>query len=151
MIGSRRRKLWESSGEQRSLVIRRLRCVTCRKIHHELPDCIVPYKRYESACVENVVASEPEEIVAAADHSTLYRWRNWFRSQATHWMGCLESIAIRFKLDVAEELSEPSQAAHHRFGRFVGDAAGWLARVVRSVANSNFWIHTRSACLSEAR
>ncbi|WP_350340495.1 DUF6431 domain-containing protein [Paenibacillus hexagrammi] len=24
-------------------------CTQCRKIHHELPDCIVPYKRYESS------------------------------------------------------------------------------------------------------
>jgi hypothetical protein len=101
--------------------------------------------------VENVVASEPEAIVVSADHSTLYRWRNWFRSQTTHWLGSLESIAIRFHLDVAEESSVPSQTAHHRFGRYVGDAAGWLARVVRSVANANFWIHTRSASLSEAR
>ncbi|WP_307545897.1 DUF6431 domain-containing protein [Paenibacillus sp. V4I5] len=30
------------------LVIRRLHCSQCLKIHHELPDCIVPYKRYES-------------------------------------------------------------------------------------------------------
>jgi len=151
VIGSRHRKLLEASGELRILVIRRFRCVTCRKIHHELPDCIVPYKRYESACVENVVAAAPEGIIVAADHSTLHRWRNWLRSQMTHWMGCLESIAIRFGLDVAGEASEPSQTAHHRFGRYVGDAVGWLARVVRSVANSNFWIHTRSAFLSEAR
>lgn len=43
------------------LVVRRLRCTQCRKIHHELPDCVVPYKRYESACVEQVV-SGPEAI-----------------------------------------------------------------------------------------
>jgi hypothetical protein len=114
-------------------------------------NCIVPYKRYESACVENVVAAEPEEIVVAADHSTLCRRRSWVRSQTTHWMGCLESIAIRFRLDDAEESSVPLQAAHHRFGRFVGDAAEWLKRVVRSIVNSNFWVHTRSAYLSGAR
>lgn len=132
------------------LVVRRLRCSGCGKIHHELPDCIVPYKRYESACVENALASAPEEIVVAADQSTLHRWRGWFRSQTTHLLGCLASVAIRFGLDVAEELSVSPQTVHHRFGRFVGDAAGWLARVVRSVVNSNFWAHTRSAFLSEA-
>jgi hypothetical protein len=102
MIGSLYRKLSQSRGEQRLLVIRRLRCQNCRKIHHELPDCVVPYKRYESACVENGVSSEPAEIVVAADHSTLCRWRSWFRSQTTHLLGCLASIAIRFGLDVAE-------------------------------------------------
>ncbi|WP_391563866.1 DUF6431 domain-containing protein [Paenibacillus cremeus] len=39
-------------GRARMLVICRLRCTYCRKIHHELPSCIVPYKRYDSACVE---------------------------------------------------------------------------------------------------
>ncbi|TLS48300.1 hypothetical protein FE782_31405 [Paenibacillus antri] len=150
VIGSRRRKLFEATGEQKLLVIRRMRCLGCRKIHHELPDCIVPYKRYESACVESVVAPGAGEIAVAADHSTLCRWRSWFRLQTTHLLGCLASIAIRFGLDVAEESSVPSQTAHHRFGRFVGDADGWLGRAVRSVANSNFWVHTRSAFLSEA-
>ncbi|WP_242966792.1 DUF6431 domain-containing protein [Desulfosporosinus sp. FKA] len=31
-----------------------MRCVNCRRIHHELPDCLVPYKRYESTCIESV-------------------------------------------------------------------------------------------------
>ncbi|WP_442950370.1 DUF6431 domain-containing protein [Paenibacillus sp. DMB20] len=31
----------------------------CRKIHHELPDCVVRYKRYESEYIEEVV-SQPE-------------------------------------------------------------------------------------------
>ncbi|WP_267459278.1 DUF6431 domain-containing protein [Brevibacillus composti] len=47
VIGSRRRKVASESGEVRLLVIRRLRCSQCQKIHHELPDCVVPYKRYD--------------------------------------------------------------------------------------------------------
>lgn len=150
VIGSRGRKIVHASGEQSKLVIRRLRCRACRKVHHELPDCIVPYKRYESGCVENVITSEPSEVDIAADNSTLYRWRSWFCSLATYMLGCLDSIAVRFHLDVVEESSESPQTAHHRFGRYVGDADGWLARVVRPVVNSNFWVHTRSAFLSEA-
>ncbi|MGE7274872.1 DUF6431 domain-containing protein [Brevibacillus panacihumi] len=113
MIGSRSRKLVHATGEKSELVIRRLRCIGCRKIHHELPDCIVPYKRYESACVENVITLEPSEVDVAADHSTLFRWRSWFCSLAAYLLGCLESIAIRFHLEVVEESSAPSQTAHH--------------------------------------
>ncbi|WP_425623289.1 DUF6431 domain-containing protein [Brevibacillus borstelensis] len=40
VIGSRRRKVASESGEVRLLVIRRLRCSQCQKIHHELPDCV---------------------------------------------------------------------------------------------------------------
>lgn len=110
----------------------------------------MPYKRYESECVESVITSEElSDVNAAADNSTLHRWRSWFCSIAVYLQGCLESIAIRFQLDVVKERSAPSQSAHHRFGRYVGDAGGWLARIVRPIANSNLWIHTRSACLSE--
>lgn len=150
VIGSRKRKLVHASGEKSVLVIRRLRCTSCRKIHHELPDCIVPYKRYESECLESVITSEElSDVNVASDNSTLHRWRSWFCSIAAYLQGCLESIAIRFHLDVVKERSAPSQSAHHRFGRYVGDAGGWLARIVRPIANSNLWIHTRSACLSE--
>ncbi|WP_222126756.1 DUF6431 domain-containing protein, partial [Paenibacillus sp. 32O-W] len=78
VIGSRSRKLVHATGEKSEFVIRRMRCTGCRKIHHELPDCIVPYKRYESACVEKVITLEPSEVDVAADHSTLFRWRSWF-------------------------------------------------------------------------
>ncbi|MFC7751602.1 DUF6431 domain-containing protein [Paenibacillus thermoaerophilus] len=148
VIGSRRRKLVSESGDRRVLSIRRLRCGQCRKIHHELPDCIVPYKRYESACVEQVV-TEPESVsTAAADDATLRRWKHWFYEQIPYLLGVLTSIAIRFHQDPVEMPSVPSQSAHHRIGHYVGDAPGWLARIVRPVVNSNLWAHTRSAFLS---
>jgi Domain of unknown function (DUF6431) len=148
IIGSRMRKLASEDGDRRLLIIRRLRCTQCRKIHHELPDCVVPYKRYESACVEQVVSDPVTPSTVAADDATLRRWKNWFEEQTTYLLGCLKSIAIRFHEGPAEKLSVSSQTAHHPFGRYVGDAPGWLARIVRPVANSNLWLHTRSAFLS---
>ncbi|WNR45672.1 DUF6431 domain-containing protein [Paenibacillus roseipurpureus] len=35
-----------------------MRCNGCRQIHHELPECLVPYKRYESTCIEDVVSED---------------------------------------------------------------------------------------------
>ncbi|MHB1418016.1 MAG: DUF6431 domain-containing protein [Bacillota bacterium] len=46
--GSRSRVWYQSSGGKALLNIRRLRCETCRKIHHELPDLLVPCKRYDA-------------------------------------------------------------------------------------------------------
>jgi hypothetical protein len=71
-----------------------------------------------------------------------------FQDQTTYLLGALKSIAIRFHQDPAEESSGFLQTAYHPFGRFVGDAPGWLARIVRPVANANLWLHTRSAFLS---
>jgi hypothetical protein len=148
VIGSRQRKLHTSAGEIKKFVIRRLRCMGCRQIHHELPDCIVPYKRYESACVEQVVSDSPEVIDVAAENATLYRWQHWFRRHTAYLLGCLSSISIRYHQDSAQIPSVPSQSTHQRIGRYVGNAPGWLARIVRPIANANCWLHTRSAWLS---
>ncbi len=43
VIGSRKRNTLQGDGETIILIIRRLRCRNCRRIHHELPDILVPY------------------------------------------------------------------------------------------------------------
>jgi len=145
VIGSRRRGCIDSSGEKVALVIRRMRCETCHKIHHELPDILVPYKRYDAASIEEIV-SEPKAAVAS-DESTLLRLRQWFVNWFTYAAGCLAAVAHRFNLPVRES-SAPSQSALQVIGQFVGDSDGWLARAVRPIANAHLWVHTRSACLS---
>lgn len=148
VIGSRKRKIVSGGGDHRLLVIRRMRCSQCRKIHHELPECIVPYKRYESECLEQVVSKSETASTVAADDATLRRWKDWFQEQSTYLLGALRSIVIRFHQNPVEKSSVPSQSAHQDFGHYVGDAPGWLARIVRPVVNLNLWVHTRSAFLS---
>ena len=148
VIGSRKRMCKNSSGQTTVLIIRRLRCSNCGRVHHELPDCLVPYKRYESLCIEQVVTNSELSDVGA-DEATLYRLRKWFHRQLPYLLGCLRAIAIRLGQIPVEEPSVPSRSAHQRIGRYVGNAPGWLARLVRPIANSNLWLHTRSAWLSK--
>jgi hypothetical protein len=128
-------------------MIRRLRCSPCNKIHHELPDLLVPYKRHESKSIEAAV-SEDATLSVAADESTINRWKQWFSSLVNHFAGALFSIAIRYGIKSAEEVSDLPQSPLQRIWRHVGDAPRWLARVVRPVVNANYWIQTRSAFLS---
>ncbi|WP_328592491.1 DUF6431 domain-containing protein [Paenibacillus cymbidii] len=124
-VGSRPRVCYVSSGEKRTLIIRRLYCKACERIHHELPDMLVPYKRYDAESIERAV-SVPAWIDIAA--------------------GCLQAIAKRFELPVVEPSIRP-QSARALLGPFVGDAAGWLKRAVRPIANSHLWV-TDPFCLS---
>lgn len=39
----------------KKIVIRRLRCPKCRKIHRELPNDILPYKQYETEIIQGVL------------------------------------------------------------------------------------------------
>ena len=148
VIGSRKRKVRMVCEQIKILIIRRLRCVNCSRIHHELPDFLVPYKRYESAGIEKVVL-ESEISDLSADDATLYRLRKWFYGMLPHFLGCLRAIAIRLGQACVTSQSVLSLSVHQRIGLYVGNAPGWLARIVRPVANSNLWIHTRSAFLSE--
>ncbi|TES47245.1 hypothetical protein E2L07_05350 [Halalkalibacterium halodurans] len=138
VAGSRKRAWYKSSGERSRLVIRRLYCEACDKIHHELPDILVPYKRYDAESIEGTV-STPPRTEAAVDEATIFRWKNWFQVWVAYAIGCLRSIAIRFDLPV-EELSESPQTVLHSLGQYVGMEEGWLKRAVRSMTNLNLWV-----------
>jgi hypothetical protein len=148
VVGSRRRVWYKSSSEKTKLIIRRMYCERCERIHHELPDILVPYKRYDADSIEQVV-SESGPIDIVVDDSTIFRWRRWFSGWSSYAQGCLQSITIRFHLPVDEDSSDHLQTVLHPIGRFVGHEVGWLSRAVRSIANLNFWVQTRSAFLSE--
>jgi hypothetical protein len=139
VVGSRLRAWYQSSGERTKLIIRRLFCEPCKKIHHELPDILVPFKRYDVESIEGIV-SVPARTDIAADESTLARWRSWFLAWAVYAAGCLHSISIRFSQPVDHNMSLSPQNALHSLGRYVGTAVGWLSRTVRPIANSHLWV-----------
>lgn len=124
-----------------------MQCEVCRRIHHELPDLLVPYKRYTAESMEQVI-DDRKPMDVAADESTLYRWHAWFRKWIRYVSGCFQSIAKRFQLDFPVwNGSDSLQTVLREFGR-KGASPGWLANIVRPVANAHFWVHTRSAFLS---
>jgi hypothetical protein len=147
VIGSRSRKYIDEAGEKVVLNIRRLRCGQCRKVHHELPDILIPYKRYDSNSIEAVITGG-NGIMVSADESTLYRWKCWFKEITTYLLGCLQSICIRLGMESVEDTCHLPKSPLQKVWHFVGDASGWLARVVRPLVNLNLWVHTRSAFLS---
>ena len=148
VIGSRKRKYINGIGEKMVLVIRRLQCTHCSKVHHELPDILTPYKRYGSESIEAVVSGE-SELTVAADESTISRWRTWFKEISNYLASALVSIAIRYCLQSVVGESNLPQSPLQRIWHHVGNAPHWLARTVRPVVNANCWVHTRSALMSE--
>lgn len=133
-IGSRLRGCLDEVGTKMILSIRRLRCLTCRKIHHELPDRLVPYKRYEAKVLELTHAGNLDAVIEPA-LSTVNRWRQWFFWFTRYADRCREALSFRFGL--MDTLSTEAFSSY-----------GWLAGTVRMVANSNLWVHTRSAWMS---
>jgi hypothetical protein len=93
VIGSRRRGALKGNGDAIILIIRRLRCANCHRVHHELPDMLVPYKRHTSAVIEAVLDDTPLEV--GCENSSIYRIKRWFAEAAEYIAGCLTAIAAR--------------------------------------------------------
>jgi len=142
VIGSKNRRAINSKSEDLIIVIRRLKCACCKKIHHELPDILVPYKRYLSSCVEAIVDDKADEI--SCENSSIYRLRLWFKSMVTHIRGSISSVIVR--MNIKQKLKEQSDL--EMIKTYVGEKPGWLARVVRIVVNTNNWLHTRFAFMT---
>jgi hypothetical protein len=147
VCGSRQRGYIESSGERKVLVIRRLYCQPCKRIHHELPDLLVPYKRYDRASIESVIEGTGQEQVSA-DDATLFRWQGWFSNLRQHIYGGLLAACHRINKSFAESPDQLSGSLLQRIHHLVGTTPGWLGRIVRTLVNMNLWVQTRSAFLT---
>ncbi len=93
-----------------------------QRVHHELPDMLVPYKRHVRESIE-VVVSGDIDLSLTADESTIKRWQTWFGEMAGYFEGCLESISIRYSRKSVEDKSGLPKS---KLQQYVGDAQdGW--------------------------
>ena len=126
VIGTKRRKVIEPNGEVKILIIRRLRCRECGKIHHELPDIFVPYKRHCAETIEKIIAGKTAEV--PCEESTIRKIRAWWSVLLPYFISVTESLNAKYSVTFRQPLA-PKE-------------------IIRAVANAHLWIHTRSACSS---
>jgi hypothetical protein len=131
IIGSRKRKYINKTGEKVTLIIRRLRCSNCKRVHHELPDILVPYKRYGSSSIENVL-TDLDNSTVPAEESTIYRWKRWFNHLTIRILTYLLSIPSRSKMKYRASNDSISMS-------FLKSHPKWLAIVVRQLVSINMW------------
>lgn len=127
MIGSRPRIVYNEDGLSICLIIRRLRCCECGRVHHELPDSIVPYKRHDTKCIAMILSGShhPCEI------SSALRLRIWFvvLKQAVSEMLRLPSEVFQFNSLIAMSRSNQTEATETL-----------LKFLVKQAANDGKWI-----------
>jgi hypothetical protein len=126
VIGTRKRKVIDKDGVEITLVLRRLRCGTCRKIHHELPDRVVPYKRHSAETIEEIVAGRADGV--NCEESTVRRIKRWWEAYQLYFKSILASLREKYETEFSVSPT-PKE-------------------IVRAVVNANLWVHTRSAFLS---
>ncbi|MGB8455219.1 MAG: DUF6431 domain-containing protein [Anaerocolumna sp.] len=100
VIGSRKRGLIEYNGAKKTLILRRLRCSQCGRVHHELPDLILPYKRYSIEAVEFIISpSEEHENDFPCELSTAKRLKIWFYLLREYFKNTLISLTFLYDYD----------------------------------------------------
>jgi len=135
------RPLKNSAGEKSNYSIRVLKCsnTECpRKYHRELPDIIVPYKRYGAPTIEEVIESDEKDIKAAAKYSTVARWKKWFVREQIYILMALAGVAIVLGADVDLTLLLEKPIIK-TIKKIVGRSIGWLCEAVRILVNSARW------------
>lgn len=141
----RDRKYRDINSDQRILVIRRLRCcnLQCRRIHAELPDFLVPYKRYAVDVVTAVLTGTA--AVAPTEETTRQRWKDWYLQIRDHLLGVVTSVRRTMQEIDRTLLASPSTKSSFTVPSLTGLN---LAEMVRLAVNSGNWITTRSAMVA---
>ena len=118
MIGTRKRVRWRGNYDKHILLIRRLYCKKCCEMHHELPDCLVPFKRYEADIIEKAVEGKSAKLLGVSDH-TLCRFRGWWKAVKPYFLRILGTLTAKYDVSFG---SPPT-----------------FREVARAAANSNNW------------
>ena len=131
MVRAIRKRVWwkgEDNEDKYVMLIRRLYCEDCRKIHHELPDCLVPYKRYGAEVIENTATALMP--TASCPPDTMRRIKAWWEAVKPYFLNILLILAEKNGVN---------------FGRPPA-----FKETVRAVANSNHWIFPWQLCTCSA-
>ena len=121
--GRRKRILIKPGDNKICLKIRRLRCENCNKIHHELPDTIVPYKRHCAETIEEIITEKVSNATACYE-STINRIWAWWAAMHLYIEKLLESLKEKYGIYLTKEKK--------------------LAEIVRALVNTHLWPGTRS-------
>ena len=106
-----------------------MECCKCHKTHREIPDELIPYKRYDAASFCNIAGEDSSEYTC--ETSTWQRmraWLSWFFKHAADTMKSLAASGLSLYDNVP-----------------VGDSLHMTKFFVRIVVNSGRWIQHRSA------
>lgn len=124
--GTCRRKVKDETEQVQELRLRVLECEACGHTHRELPEELVPYKRYSAEAICQI--REQPEICAAEPtvRQRILLWLSWFFCYA-------RNVACAQRLQGLDS-SEPSGVSLCRR----------LMYFVRLVVNAGFWEQHRS-------
>lgn len=133
---SRLRICKKEAGEKTHLRIRRFYCKSCKTHHNELPDCLLPYKHYEtqviSGVLDDIVKQDDLDSEDYPSSKTMCRWLEWFSKNLERLKGYLR-LAATYILEFEEESFSHSSCL---FSHIRKKYKNWLEISMRFIYNS---------------
>ena len=133
---SRRRIRRKEGGGKEYLMIRRFRCEGCHSYHNELPDCLAPFKHYETEVISGVLDGvvSPNDLDSEDYPSviTMLRWLQWLNENLERINGYLRTIGsglLNLGKDFLFSQDSLLDAIRNKY-------QNWLEKVLRLVYNS---------------
>ena len=136
----RRRISLKEGREVTWIMIRRLYCRKCRRLHNELPDILSPYKHYDAETIEGVV----DGIVLPDDRgsetypceATMNRWKQWITHNTSFIEGFLRLIGYSIMELGKEYLMTGEKIFDSLRKRLPPERKSWLGYINRIIYNS---------------
>jgi hypothetical protein len=143
---SRERGVKNLFGEARRFLLRRLSCTVCGRFHTEIPDIILPYKRYDAETIQSVLDGKESASACAADDSTMRRWRASFAEAQTDMRQRIASVYA-----CEEDTSAPIVSGVDVIARIRSTEPRWLPFVMRLLIMAGHVPCTRFAFCPDPR
>lgn len=132
----KRRIVKNEGGTRKWLMIRRLRCSKCQKLHNELPSLLLPYKHYHSEVVsgvlENIVTPEDLDSEDYPCAATMLLWNRWLQMNLMRIEGYLRAAAY----ELSDFDNRMLQTSASLLESLKNTSRRWLEQVIRTIYNS---------------
>lgn len=123
-------------GERFMVRIRRFRCAGCRTLHNELPDCLLPYKHYQteviSGVLEGIVTPNDQDSEDYPCVNTFRLWILWFAQNFL----LIEGLLRKALLEVCGRKNMPPPDISLVGYLKEKNPLSWLERIVRTIYNT---------------
>ena len=116
-LSRRSRFVISYTGDKERLKIRRMRCSECGKIHHELPDYLVPYKWHCAETIESVITGNSENV--PCETNVIRKIKSWWSAMSAYFTNIMIAFAARLGMAPPESPT--------------------FIEIIRAVVNSHSW------------
>ncbi|SHJ14753.1 hypothetical protein SAMN02745229_04150, partial [Butyrivibrio fibrisolvens DSM 3071] len=110
--------------------------------HTELPDCLVPYKHYDSeiitGVIDGIVTSDDEDSEDYPCEETMKRWILWYKENKERAEGYLRNTIYRL-LDNRDDFLISGVSLLSTFKK-IEVKPHWLGYIIRTIYNSGNYL-----------